>query len=152
MDDLSVPTAVAVELLPHQDRVIVERVQLADKVNKLEAFVLGEGFYRLPEEERELLNEQLECMALYLRILDQRVALITGAKHYICHKEVLARPMNRLSYNVLRGWVVPANENPADEGFLIENLDGGQGNHPDFAGYISWIPKEMFDLSYEEAA
>ena len=142
----------ATELLPHQNRIINERLQLTAKVNKLEAFVLDEDFYKLPEEEQELLNEQLDCMAMYLRILDKRVALITGAKHYTSSKEVLARPMTRLSYNVLRGWEVPANENPSDEGYLVENLDGSLGNHPDFAGYISWSPKDMFERSHKEIA
>jgi hypothetical protein len=141
----------ATELLPHQNRVILERLQLTEKVNKLEAFVLGETFSTIPEEEQTLLSEQLDCMAGYLRILDKRVAFITGAKQYTSSKEVLARPMTRLSYNVLRGWEVPANENPADEGYLIENLDGSPGNHPDFAGYISWSPKDMFERSHKEA-
>ena len=149
MNMIAVPSVVA-EMLPHQNRVIVERIQLADKVNKLEAFVLDEGFRKLPSNERELLNEQLEHMAMYLRVLDQRVGAFTDAKQYSCHSEVLARPMNRLTYNILRGWVVPADENPADEGYLVESLNGGQANHSEFAGYISWSPKAVFDRSYTE--
>lgn len=69
-------------------------------------------------------------------------------QHYICHKEVRATPMSRLEYNVLRGWEVPADENPEDLGYLVEYLDGGQGNHPDFKGYISWSPREVFEKGY----
>ena len=142
--------AIPVEMLPHQSRVIVERIQLADKVNKLEAFVTGEGSSKLAVHEKALLNEQLEYMALYLRVLDMRVASFTGAKRYTCHKEVLARPMNRGAYNALRGWEMPANENPLDDGYLVEYLDGGDRNHPDFAGYISWSPKDVFERGYSE--
>ena len=142
--------AIPVEMLPHQSRVIVERIQLADKVNKLEAFVTGEGSNKLAVHEKALLNEQLEYMALYLRVLDMRVASFTGAKRYTCHKEVLARPMNRGAYNALRGWEMPANENPLDDGYLVEYLDGGDRNHPDFAGYISWSPKDVFERGYSE--
>lgn len=138
------------ETLPHQERVIQERIELAVKVNKLEAFVLSEAFAKVTKAEASLLCAQLEAMALYLRVLDIRVAEFTGAKHYICHKEVLARPMNRESYNLLRGWELPANENGADEGYLVEYTDGGPTNHPDFAGYISWSPKEVFERGYRE--
>ena len=146
------PTSVPVEVQPHQARVIQERIQLMANVNKLEAFVKAEKFSQVPAEEQALLNEQLEHMAMYLMVLDKRVALITGAKHYTCHEEVLARPMNRGAYNALRGWEVPADENSADEGFLVEFLDGGQANHPDFAGYISWSPKDVFDRGSKESA
>lgn len=63
-------------------------------------------------------------------------------------KLVKATPMTRLDYNVLRDWPVPADENPADEGYLVEYTDGGKPNHKDFAGYISWTPKEQFDNAY----
>jgi hypothetical protein len=139
-----------VEILPHQARVIQERIRVSDDVNKLEAFVKAEKFVHVPAEEQALLNEQLEHMAMYLLVLDKRVALITGAKHYTCHKKVMARPMNRGVYNALRGWVFWAEEDPADEGYLVEYLDEGQANHPDFAGYISWSPKDVFDKGYEE--
>lgn len=68
--------------------------------------------------------------------------------HYICSKEVIAKPMNRLAYNQYRGWELPADENPDDEGYLVEYLDGGKPNHPAHAGYISWSPKEVFEKGY----
>ena len=72
-------------------------------------------------------------------------------KHYIGTKQVSAKPMSRADYNTLRGWELPADENGDDNGYLVEYHDGGQTNHPDFKGYISWSPKDVFDRSYREA-
>ena len=69
-------------------------------------------------------------------------------QNYIGAKQVRGVPMNRADYNTLRGWTVPADENPSDEGYLVEYLDGGTPNHPGFAGYISWSPKKQFDDAY----
>lgn len=57
---------------------------------------------------------------------------------YIRMHEVDAEPMTRGDYNKSRGWEIPANENPADEGYKVV--------YPD--GYVSWCPKAQF----EEAA
>lgn len=69
-------------------------------------------------------------------------------RKYIGTKVVNAKPMTRQEYNDLRDWTVPADENPSDEGYLVEYIDGGQANHPDYAGYISWSPKEVFERAY----
>jgi len=69
-------------------------------------------------------------------------------QHYVGTKQVIATPMNRLAYNEYRGWQLPANENGADEGYLVEYTDGGAPNDPRHAGYISWSPKEQFDNAY----
>ena len=69
-------------------------------------------------------------------------------QHYIGTKIVLALAMKRLAYNEYRGWALPADENGADEGYLVEYTDGGAPNHPDHAGYISWSPKPQFDAGY----
>ena len=69
-------------------------------------------------------------------------------QNYIGTKQVRGVPMNRADYNTLRGWTVPADENPSDEGYLVEYLDGGTPNHHGFAGYISWSPKKQFDDAY----
>jgi len=69
-------------------------------------------------------------------------------KTYIGTKIINAQPMTRASYNEYRDWVLPANENGDDDGYLVEYTDGGQPNHPDFAGYVSWIPKAQFDGAY----
>lgn len=69
-------------------------------------------------------------------------------QHFIGTKIILALAMTRLAYNDYRGWALPADENGADEGYLVEYADGGAPNHPGHAGYISWSPKEQFDNAY----
>lgn len=61
-------------------------------------------------------------------------------KKYIGCKLVEANPMTRGNYNHYRGWKIPVNENPSDEGYLVKYSDD----------YISWSPKEAFDKSYIE--
>ena len=65
-------------------------------------------------------------------------------KLYQCHKRVHATPMTRGDYNALRGWDLPANENPADEGYLVIYNQGTEAEH------ISWSPKAVFDEGYTE--
>lgn len=68
---------------------------------------------------------------------------------YVGYNLIEAKPMNRQEYNDYRGWQLPANENGADEGFLVEYIDGGQQpNHPNHIGYIQWLPKDVFKRSY----
>lgn len=69
---------------------------------------------------------------------------------YIGTKVINAKPMTRLEYNKFRGWELPADENPADEGYLVEYVDGGQANTKEFTGYVSWSPKEVFERAYRE--
>ena len=69
-------------------------------------------------------------------------------KRYIGVKEIKATPMKRGDYNTYRGWDIPADENPDDDGFLVEYIDGGQANHSDHAGYISWSPAGVFERAY----
>jgi hypothetical protein len=68
---------------------------------------------------------------------------------YFGTKQILARSMTRQEYNDYRGWQLPADENGADEGFLVEYADGGPSNHPSHKGYISWSPKDVFERSYQ---
>ena len=70
-------------------------------------------------------------------------------KRYIGVKEINAKPMTRQAYNGLRGWQLPADLLYADEGYLVEYIDGGKANHPDFQGYISWSPADVFDRAYK---
>lgn len=67
---------------------------------------------------------------------------------YIGTKVINAAPMSRLAYNCLRGWDVPADKNPDDEGYLVEYLDGGKPNVKGYAGYVSWSPAEQFEKAY----
>lgn len=59
-------------------------------------------------------------------------------KQYIGTKMIHARPMTRGAYNEYRGWTIPADENPEDDGYLVR--------YPD--GYESWSPKAVFDAAY----
>lgn len=73
-------------------------------------------------------------------------------KNYIGTKLIKAMPMTRKEYNDFRCWQLPADENGEDEGYLVEYLDGGKPNTTQFAGYISWSPKEQFDNAYRETS
>lgn len=46
--------------------------------------------------------------------------------------------MTRGDYNNYRGWQIPAEENPADEGYLVRYSDG----------YESWSPEKQFNEAY----
>ena len=59
-------------------------------------------------------------------------------KKYIGCKLIEAEPMSRGDYNKYRGWTIPENENPEDQGYLVK--------YPD--GYVSWSPKHIFDSAY----
>lgn len=72
-------------------------------------------------------------------------------ERFIGTKQLNAKPMTRLEYNLLRGWPLPADERGEDEGYLVEYLDGGKPNHHNFSGYISWSPKEQFEKAYRRA-
>ncbi len=67
---------------------------------------------------------------------------------YIGTKIINAEPMTRATYNEFRGWKLPADEDGADEGYLVEYLDGGKPNVATHAGYVSWSPKEQFEAAY----
>lgn len=73
-------------------------------------------------------------------------------KTYIGTKIINAKPMTRGDYNAFLGWTVPADENPADDGYLVEYTDGGKGNTDLYAGYVIWSPKEQFEKAYRETA
>lgn len=48
--------------------------------------------------------------------------------------------MTRGEYNIYKGWTIPQNENPEDEGYLVKYSDD----------YESWSPKAAFDEAYRE--
>ncbi len=74
------------------------------------------------------------------------------AKLYEGTKRLFAKSMKRGEYNQYRGWENPANENPSDEGYLVEYVDGGKANDSRHVGYISWSPKDVFERSYKPVA
>lgn len=61
-------------------------------------------------------------------------------KTYIGTKIINAKPMTRGEYNTYRGWQIPENESPSDEGYLVK-----YDNH-----YESWSPKDVFETAYRE--
>ena len=61
-------------------------------------------------------------------------------KRYIGTKIIKARPMTRGDYNDYRGGQIPADEDPLDEGYLMEYENG----------HVQWLPKEMFETDYKE--
>jgi hypothetical protein len=69
-------------------------------------------------------------------------------KKYIGTKIIKAEPMNKGQYNAYRGWNQPPNEDPEEEGFLVEYVDGGKPNDDRHEGYISWSPLDAFDKAY----
>ena len=62
-------------MLPHQERVVTERAELSEKINKLLTFLTTDTFKSLPEREQYLLNRQVSHMGFYLDTLDERIAL-----------------------------------------------------------------------------
>ena len=71
-------------------------------------------------------------------------------KTYYGTKALAAKPMTLGEYNSHRGWDIPENEDPNAPGYLVEYQDGGQPNHPNHEGYISWSPKEVFEAAYQQ--
>lgn len=63
-------------------------------------------------------------------------------KKYVGTGEVHAKPMSRGQYNTLKGWAIPVNENPSDQGYLVERR---------LVGHITWLPKDVFEATYSEA-
>lgn len=75
-----------------------------------------------------------------------------GADVFIGTKVIHARPMNRLTYNGLRGWDLPAGERGEDEGYLVEYTDRVETPQhvAGFLGYVSWSPKDVFERAYKK--
>lgn len=67
-------------------------------------------------------------------------------------KLVSAKPMTLGQYNAYRGWDMPANEDPARAGYLVEYLGAGDKNHQFHDNYISWSPAITFDNSHVQVA
>lgn len=72
-------------------------------------------------------------------------------KQHIGVKLINAKLMTRQQYNDFRGWPLPVDENGADEGYLVEYIDGGKANTVEYAGYVSWSPKDVFERAYCQA-
>jgi hypothetical protein len=60
---------------PHQQRVVDEKNELGEKLDKLKAFIETNPIFKtLHVAERGRLNRQFDAMAEYSRILSQRIA------------------------------------------------------------------------------
>lgn len=60
--------------------------------------------------------------------------VFSRSKSYVGVKKVSSTPMTRGEYNKYRGWEIPKNENPKDQGFIVKYENN----------YISWCPKKDF--------
>lgn len=69
--------------------------------------------------------------------------------NYIGTKSIKGFPMNKETYCKLRGWDIPTEEDPLENGYLVEYPDS-KPNHPQFRGYISWSPKAAFEEAYRD--
>jgi len=68
---------------------------------------------------------------------------------YIGTKVVNAIPMTRAAYNEFRGWQLPENESGEDTGYLVEYTESNnKPNTPEYEGYVSWSPADVFEQSY----
>lgn len=62
------------QLKPHQERVVIEQKELAEKLEKLTAFTFTDTFAALPAPEQERLNRQHGIMEQYVNVLGERIA------------------------------------------------------------------------------
>lgn len=64
-----------VELAPHQQRVVDEKNEVKDRLDKLHNFINVNPIYReLPVEEQEDLFEQATYMNAYVEVLERRIS------------------------------------------------------------------------------
>ena len=61
------------ELQPHQQRVVEEKFQLDDKIQKLEAFLASDKVQHVDGHEITLLGSQLQAMKTYSAFLNARI-------------------------------------------------------------------------------
>lgn len=67
--------AVAKPELPYLDRMVRERIELADRYHKLVRFTTTEKFTELSKEKKSLMLDQEKGMQDYLKALDNRLKL-----------------------------------------------------------------------------
>lgn len=59
---------------PHERRVIEERAQLSERLEKLGTFLALPDFGKLESAEQDRLTRQHKIMREYLQVLDERIA------------------------------------------------------------------------------
>ena len=57
-----------------QERVVTEKSELDEKIDRLDTFRAGTIFSTLPEDEQDRLNRQLSFMRQYSGVLADRIA------------------------------------------------------------------------------
>ena len=57
-------------------RLETERTQLEEKINKLDAFIVSEGFKAIDDVQKALLQVQATAMNTYLQCLKERIERI----------------------------------------------------------------------------
>lgn len=62
------------DLKPHQQRVVDEKTQLTEKLEKLDAFLGGSVYSSLPSDEQSRLSRQHLIMQLYEQVLSERIS------------------------------------------------------------------------------
>ena len=138
-----------------QKRVIEESNELLEKISKLNSYLNNPQNFE-NGESKLLLKDQKSFMIDYSILLlkrikgfsskiEKRISEVSESDgvskpsipltKYISSKIVNAKPMNRASYNDYRGWKVPSDEDPEDDGYLVV--------YPD--GHKSWCPKKQFE-------
>jgi len=108
---------------------------------------LGRGFAR-ERAISKLWGFEGYALREVLHLAEATIKPGEGMRRYVGIKAVNAKPMTRGDYNALRGWHVPADENPADAGYLVEYADGQRPNVGGFEGYVSWSPADVFERAY----
>lgn len=61
-------------MAPHQERVVAEKAELDEKIDKLTSFIDTPVFAGLDEAEQERLVRQLHHMGHYTAVLGERIA------------------------------------------------------------------------------
>ncbi len=78
------------------------------------------------------------------------VAKPADMDRFIGTKIVDAKPMTRKAWCDLRGWTVPADENPDDAGYMVQYTDKVQPIVEGYDGYVSWSPAGVFEAAYKQ--
>jgi hypothetical protein len=68
-------------------------------------------------------------------------------EYYLGVKKIKAEEMSRYDFAKLMKTDISKED---EAGYLVEYLDGGKPNHSDYANYISWSPKNVFEKAYRK--
>lgn len=58
---------------PYQERVVAEKAELDERINKLCEFLASNMFNKMPMKERNLLIQQHQAMLVYSFVLRERI-------------------------------------------------------------------------------